>query len=122
FLRLTQPLQGHTHAQLGPRKNVPTAVRTTASMRNRVMIQNERDLEVSHLRKPRAGRAADAVANSKRIATTKAGSRASQACSRTSSTLSTRPKAVAINIRIGSRRNHWFASNVVTLSKNGEKG
>src|ERR1017187_3963486 len=106
FPTLTQLLQGHTHAQLGPRNNVPTLVRTTASIRNNVMTQNESGLELSQLRKPRAGRAADSVASNRRIATTKAGTRASQACTRTSSTLSARITAAVMTIRIGLRRNH----------------
>src|SRR5208283_1777987 len=50
--KVTQPLQGQTHAQPGPRKNMPTAVSTTASIKNRVMIQNEIGFSCSQRRKP----------------------------------------------------------------------
>src|SRR6202142_4677503 len=91
-------------------------------MRKRVIIQNESGLELSQLRKPRAGCEADSVANSRRIATTNAGTSASQACTRTSSTLSGSMRTVAVTIRIGLRRNHRFASLGGTGSKKGGKG
>src|SRR6266849_7589492 len=43
----TQLLQGQIQDQPGPRKIVPTAVSTTSSIKNHVMIQNDSGLEES---------------------------------------------------------------------------
>src|SRR5579864_2495017 len=46
------PLHGRAHDQPGPRNNVPTAVRTAASIKNQVIIQNESGLELIQPRNP----------------------------------------------------------------------
>src|SRR5271167_2331835 len=77
-LSATYVLQGSTQDHPGPRKKVPTAVSTTSSNRNQVMIQNDRGLRASQPRNPRVTCGAVCAASSMKAATIIVGTSATQ--------------------------------------------
>src|SRR5580700_525127 len=110
-------LQGHTQTQPGPRKSAPTVVRITASIRNQVMIQNDRDLALNQWRNCPPCGPGHFAARTIRTPMVNTGRRASHAPTRSSSAVKVTSTTASTVRRRDLFRAHSVSSWIFTLKK-----